>query len=312
MCKHFQWSSAASAERSTSIKRPQPARRIDPRPGQLGAVARVAGGHFRAQAITPDQLDLFRACTGRSVAPAAPFRFAWLCCGRRAGKSFTMAILAVYLGCFKDWRKFLSPGERAIILLIAADREQAKILHRYCLGILAPPLLWAQVQTYTTSSIDLKGKITIEIVTRSYRSVRGRSVCVALLDELAFWRSDDFANPDREVLNAIRASMATFGDAAMVVGASSPYSRTGVLWEMHKRYHGTDDPHNLVWQAATRVMNPSVGQDFIDAEYERDPASASAEYGALFRSDIAEFVSLAVLEACTADGIFEIAPLPDI
>ena len=59
-------------------------------------------------------------------------------------------------------------------------------------------------------------------------------------------------------------------------------------------------------------MNPTVPQDFIDAEFKRDQASAAAEYGAQFRSDIAEFVSLEVLEACTADGVFEIAPLTDI
>jgi hypothetical protein len=35
-------------------------------------------------------------------------------------------------------------------------------------------------------------------------------------------------------------------------------------------------------------------------------ASASSEYNAEFRSDIAAFVDLAVLEACTADGLFEI------
>jgi hypothetical protein len=38
-------------------------------------------------------------------------------------------------------------------------------------------------------------------------------------------------------------------------------------------------------------------------------SSASAEYFAEFRSDIAEFVSLAVLEACTAEGLFELPPV---
>ena len=47
----------------------------------------------------------------------------------------------------------------------------------------------------------------------------------------AFWRDDDSANPDREVLNAVRASMATFGSDAMVIAGSSPYARRGVLWD---------------------------------------------------------------------------------
>jgi hypothetical protein len=262
--------------------------------------------------LDQDQLSLYRACTGRRVPPGAPAAYLWIVIGRRGGKSFSMALIAVYLATFRDWRKYLSPGERAIVLLVAADREQAKILHRYCQGILSPPILQSLVLNVTASEIELKGGVTIEVVTRSYRSVRGRSVCVAVLDELAFWRDDDSANPDSEVLNAVRASMATFGSDAMVIAGSSPYARRGVLWDAFRRWFSKDDARNLVWQAATRTMNPTVPQDFVDAEFERDPASANAEYGAEFRSDVAAFVDLAVLEACTLDGLFEIPPLPDI
>ena len=259
--------------------------------------------------LDPYQAELFRQCTGRRVPSSAPAAYLWLVIGRRGGKSFAMALIAVYLAAFRDWRKYLSPGERAIVLLVAADREQAKILHRYCQGILSPPLLDSHVLNITASEIELKGGVTIEVVTRSYRTVRGRSVCVAVLDELAFWRDDDSANPDSEVLNAVRASMATFGSDAMVIAGSSPYARRGVLWDAFRRWHGKDDARNLVWRAPTRVMNPTVPQEFVDAEFERDPASANAEYNAEFRSDIAAFVDLAVLEACTADGVFELPPM---
>lgn len=246
--------------------------------------------------LSSDELALYRQCTGRTAPPGEPAAYLWLVIGRRGGKSFTMASIAVFMAVFKNWRRYLSPGERAIALLIAADREQAKILHRYCRGILSPPILQSLVLNVTTSEIELKGGVTIEVVTRSYRTVRGRSVCVAVLDELSFWRDDRWANPDAEVLNAIRASMATFGNDAMVIAGSSPYARRGVLWDAFRRWHGKDDVRNLVWKAETRVMNPTISQEFIDEEYERDPVSADAEYGANFRSDIAAFVDLAVLE----------------
>src|ERR1700682_3174783 len=108
------------------------------------------------------------------------------------------------------------------------------------------------------------------MVTRIYRSVRGRSVCVAVLDELAFWRDHDSANPDSEVLNAVRASMATFSSDAMVIAGSSPYARRGALWDAFRRWFGKDDARNLVWRAPTRVMNPTVSQEFIDNEFARD------------------------------------------
>jgi hypothetical protein len=259
--------------------------------------------------LSADELALYRACTGRTVPPGAPTAYLWLCIGRRGGKSFAMALMACYLAAFRDWRPKLSMGERGVVLLVAADREQAKILHRYCQGILSPPILQSLVLNVTASEIELKGNVVLEVVTRSYRTIRGRSVCVAILDELAFWRDDDSANPDSEVLNAVRASMATFGSDAMVIAGSSPYARRGVLWDAFRRWHGKDDARNLVWQAPTRTMNPTVPQEFVDAEYERDAASANAEYGAEFRSDVAEFVSLDVLEACTADGVFELPPV---
>ena len=37
---------------------------------------------------------------------------------------------------------------------------------------------------------------SIEVHTASFRTVRGYTVCAALLDEIAFWRSEESANPD--------------------------------------------------------------------------------------------------------------------
>jgi hypothetical protein len=59
-------------------------------------------------------------------------------------------------------------------------------------------------------------------------------------------------------------------------------------------------------------MNPTVSQTVIDEATERDPASAAAEYGAQFRSDIESFVSRDCVEACVALGVRERAPLASI
>jgi hypothetical protein len=253
--------------------------------------------------------DLFRQCTGRTELPTKAFGFLWLICGRRSGKSFAMALLAVFFGLFRDWQPKLAPGERAIILLVAVDREQAKIVRRYISGILETPILHQMVEAETADTVELKGRVVIEVVTCSYRAVRGRSVCVAILDEAAFFRSENTANVDTEVFNAIRASMATFGDDAMMIIGSSPYARRGLLWDAYRRWHGRPDTRNLVWQAATWLMNPTVPQEFIDNEMERDPASAAAEYGAEFRTDIEAFVSREVVESCTVPGRHELPPV---
>jgi hypothetical protein len=124
-----------------------------------------------------------------------------------------------------------------------------------------------------------------------------------LCDEQAFWRTDEgTANPDIEILNALKPSMATV-PGARLLKASSPYARRGVLWNDYRRHYGRDDSRTLVWQADTRSMNPSVPQAFIDEQYEDDPASASAEYGAEFRDDISGWLPQEIIESAVDLGV---------
>ena len=58
---------------------------------------------------------LFRECTQRANAPSKPVRECWLTVGRRGGKSFVLALIAVYLAAFCDYRRYLAPGERATV-----------------------------------------------------------------------------------------------------------------------------------------------------------------------------------------------------
>ena len=165
--------------------------------------------------LTPEQLELYTKYTGRKVAPAHPLYEAWLVCGRRAGKSFILAIVAVFLGAFTDWRPFLGPGEVGTIMVICADRRQARTIMRYCLGLLkAVPMLKQLIESETRESITLRNRIVIEVHTASFRSTRGYTCVAALLDEVAYWPVDESAaEVDVEVLNAIRPSMATIPGA---------------------------------------------------------------------------------------------------
>ena len=63
--------------------------------------------------MTEEQLALYRHCTGRNEPPTAVAKECWLVCGRRAGKSFILALCAVFVACFSDYRKHLAPGDAA-------------------------------------------------------------------------------------------------------------------------------------------------------------------------------------------------------
>jgi hypothetical protein len=261
--------------------------------------------------MTPEQLEIYKQHTGRKTPPPGPLHEAWLVIGRRGGKSFMLAVIAIFLACFKDWRSYLGPGEVGTVMIVAADRKQARVIMRYCLGLLeAVPMLKQQIEGVTRESIALKNRIAVEIHTASFRTTRGYSIVAALLDELAYWPTDESAAaPDVEVVNAIRPGMATIPEA-MLLCASSPHSRRGALWDAYRKHFGKDADPLLVWQAATRDMNPSVPQNFVDAHLADDPARGQAEYMAQFRSDLESFVVREAVDACVSAGVRERPPQP--
>jgi hypothetical protein len=116
--------------------------------------------------------------------------------------------------------------------------------------------------------------------------------------------SETSANPDKEILRGLKPALGTIPNSILLC-ASSPYAKKGSLYEAHKKHYGQNGDNILVWKAPTKVMNPSFPQSEIDAAYENDPESASAEYGAEFRSDISTFIDRQIVEACVERGVLE-------
>ncbi len=258
--------------------------------------------------MSAQEQAIFRECTRRVSPPSKPVKSASLVVGRRGGKSFVLALIAVYLACFCNYRPYLAPGERGTVMIIAADRKQARVIFRYVRGLLhGVSMLNAMIARETAEAFDLTNSVTIEISTASFKRTRGYTLVAALCDEIAFWPvGEEAAEPDRAVLDALRPGMATIPNS-MLLCASSPYAKRGALWDTYSRYFGKDSDV-LVWQAPTRTMNPTVAQSIIDRAMEDDPASASSEYLAQFRNDLEAYVSREVVQAAIAPGRFELAP----
>lgn len=262
--------------------------------------------------MTPAQLAIYRECTGRTTAPTQQARQLWLCVGRRGGKSRLSALIAVYFACFRSYASILAPGEFARIPIIAENKDQAGVVFGYVKAMFDQiPMLNALKEHERADGFILKNRVIIQIHAASFRGTRGYTIPAAIFDEVAFWQNaDKSANPDSEILKAIRPGMLTVPNA-MLVGISSPHARRGILWEAYAKHYGKDDDPVLVWQAPTRTMNPTVPQDEIDLAYEEDPAAAAAEYGAEFRRDLESYVSKEVLAGATVPGRTELPPLSD-
>jgi hypothetical protein len=196
--------------------------------------------------------------------------------------------------------------------VIAAHRKQARLIIRYMAAMLEHiPMLQEMVEAPRADGFDLNNQVTIEVGVASFRSTRGYAYAGVLADEIAYWRTDEHsAEPDEEVLAAIRPGMAQI-PGSMLICASSPYARQGTLWNAYRKYWG-DAEAPLVWKATTREMNPTFPQATVNKALADDYAKASAEYLAEFRSDVEGFVTLEVVEGCVINGVIERGPISGV
>jgi hypothetical protein len=283
-------------------------------PQLLGGV--LAGSSWQAwrvlltaamgERLNDDERATFTKLTGREREPGERVEEMEVVAGRRAGKTRAMATLACYIAglCRHD----LVRGERGVLLCIAPDQKQAGITLDYCTAAFEDsPILRQLIANRTADTLELTNGISIEVRAASFRRLRGPTYIAVLADEAAFWMSDESANPDVEILGAVRPGLATTAGPLVIV--SSPYARKGVLWETYRRHYGRQgDELVLVAQGASRDLNPSLPESVVSRALERDRAAASAEYLAQFRTDIEGFVAFETVQACVGDHV-EMAPL---
>lgn len=249
---------------------------------------------FYGLPLTDAEAEHWHALTGRESAPESAHDELWMTIGRRGGKSQNAALLAVYEAAFRGHADRLSPGEVATVAVLAADRKQARAVFRYVSGLMrSNPMLERMIVREDKESIELSNRAVIEITTASFRATRGYTFAAVIADEIAFWRSDESANPDAEIINAVRPGLATLGGP--LIALSSPYAKRGELWNAYSRHFGKGGPV-LVAQAASRTMNPDLPERVVQQAYERDAASARAEYGGQFRDDVAAFLPREVVD----------------
>src|SRR6202044_1603288 len=106
--------------------------------------------------------------------------------------------------------------------------------------------------------------------------------------------------------NAVSPGLVSIPHSLLLI-ASSPYAKRGVLYQNYAKYFGKDDAPVLVWQGSTEEMNSSlVGDPLIAEMYAEDNERALAEFGAQFRSDIVAFITREAVDDLVAHGVREL------
>ena len=252
----------------------------------------------------------FRQVAGDRQPPQERVDELWAIVGRRGGKSRVAAAIGVHAACFLPHH--LVPGEVGEVAIVAASKSQSVIIFKYLLAFIeASPVLRQEIESTTTNEIRMRQNIVIAVRAGSYRTVRGRTLLAAIVDEVAFLRDETSAIPDIELYRALLPSLAT--THGMLIGISTPYRRVGLLHQKHRDYFGQDDPHVLVVAGPSRIFNPTIDQSLIDRATASDPEAARAEWEGEFRDDLSGFLDDAIVEqAIEYSRPLELPPRPNL
>lgn len=257
-----------------------------------------------------EEYEIFRECTGRVVPPRRQVDEVWCICGRRARKSAIGGLMVAYHATYRDYRPYLAKGETARIPVLSKDIDEAGAIYNFFLAIMGDhPILRGQiVGNPTMERTLLRRQIEVKIKAATITGARSRAIPLAVLDELAFFPTKEAANPDTEILRAIRPGMANV-PGAMLACFSSPHFETGELFEAFEQHYGKERDDILVWKAPTlRMHDNATVRAFVAKEYEKDPIGAEAEVGSNFRKDGLLFISREVVRACVVPGRLQVAP----
>ncbi len=261
--------------------------------------------------LDAEQLAAWRLHTGRQDAPAAPCREVWVPAGRRSGKSENVMLRATWRCIARDWREHLAAGEVGTLPVIASDKDQARNTLRLLKGLAKHPLVAPFVAHVRRDSVGFTTGAEVRVVTANWRATRGYTFLDVVLEECAFYADEASANPDEELLAAVRPALLTIGDAR-VYGISSPYARRGILHAAVTDHWGRDGDDVLVFNASTVSLNPTVPTAAIVRAFEEDAARAASEYGSeglvAFRSDVSSLFDPDTLRACVVPGRYELPP----
>jgi hypothetical protein len=263
--------------------------------------------------MTPQELVTFGELSGGRSPPKKRVRELWVCAGRRAGKDSIASLVATFAAAIEQAHLGrLRPGEMAVVQCLAVDRDQARIVLSYIKAFFDTiPDLGAMIVRETRYGLELNNGVSIEVTTNNFRQARGRTVLLAILDEVSFYRSEDSATPDFEVYRAVVPSLATLPDS-MLIAISSPYRKAGLLYEKWKAHFGKDSADVLVIQASSAQLNPTLDPAIVARALEDDPADARSAWLGLFRDDIGSYVPTELIESAVDVGVLVRPPKPGV
>lgn len=227
-------------------------------------------------------------------------------CGGRAGKSrLFSAMRLLHLGLTVDLSR-LAPGEPGYGMIVGPKMTHAKQVLAYIRGAIdAVPALSAAVVRKAADEIVLRRGDQLVSFLCAAASVRGdtqrgKTLFAFTLEEAAFFRdAETGAVNDVDLFQAMMPRLLPQGQAIV---PSTPYAKTGLLWDFFDRNHG-HPVDAVVAHAPTLLLrsDPDIRAQ-VEAVRIQDPTNARRELDAHFMTtDATRFFDDASLAAATGE-----------
>lgn len=275
--------------------------------------------------MTEEERQVFLVMTEGREPRAGGYYEATIIAGTGSGKTEKLlANICVWEAITFDVKK-LSPGEKAVVPLVAQDEKAARIALDYCEGKLRiltekglPCLLSSSFRGAKSKQVGPKdrdvvgGKIRVrqDLEIRTYPckrvATRGLSGIAAGMDEFAHWRTEPNAyNSDREIQRAMRGRRRAHTPNMRLVKITSPYGEEGVAFDDYK---DRATARRLFVHAPTWILNPGLTRESMAEEEHDDPEAFMRERGAEFGKIGGSYISGALVDSCTRAEPREVPP----
>lgn len=258
---------------------------------------------------TESQRRLVRQCTGRNPNKLNPkgYDTVLLLVGRRGGKSKIAGLIGGFEASLSGREQLCSPGEMPMVSICAPSKDQSSIILSYARASVGSPMLDEEVTNDIGGQFTLANGVTVRVLTGTFKAVRSYTQIAVIVDEVAFFNSSEESKcSDTELIRSIKPSLLT--THGKLIAVSTKYAPRGWCYKTWKRHFGNDLSRILVWDAASRTMNPNLSEEDIQAEIDEDPVGARAEFLNEWREDVQDYLPRSVVEACVVAGRTELMP----
>jgi len=204
-----------------------------------------------------------------------------------SGKTFLSAVFALYeafrLLILPDPAEHygLAPGSKIFIVAVAVSEDQARdtVFSEILAKVRHSPFFRQYNPKAYETEIRFNKPIVILCGTSSSASLVGRSVKVAIFDELARFEQSTSKRGAKNVYTSLSRGTTTFGLDGKVIVISSVQTPTDLVMQLYEQ--SKTQPEMLGVKCPTWEFNPNLPFDSpkLQAELKKDPAAFWRDYG---------------------------------